>query len=443
MELKNFLSTLRKHAFAVIAITVILIILGAGLSLVLKPTYKAKAVCLVKSTISFGDYRDVNLAGEIINKVLPTLGSAITSDRILQEIAAKLDNTRSISTLRKAITAEPVEDSDVLEISTTDEDPETSVRMARAAAEAISFFVSQDNAEIGLQCKVELLSLSTDPTKMATAKPVRDGILGGILGLLLGMGLAGLLEYLDTSVKTKDELEELLQKPVLAEIPLVSARTPDNRGDRGRKDLGTLEAVKTLRANLLCLDSSESLKTILVTSPNAREGRSFVSDQLARAFAASGKRVALVDADLRKAGRAREEEARAEAGLSDVLAGRLPLDEVLHDGEPGNLKYLSSGATLPNPSEMLASPVMHDVLNQLEQDHELVILDSSPLGLFADALVLAALVDGVIMVVEAGSTSRASVEAADGLLSKPNITVVGAVLNKIKKPLHWLKRRTD
>lgn len=285
-----------------------------------------------------------------------------------------------------------------------------------------------------IACMVLLIAVALAFSFLRTARspqPLRDSIIGGFLGLLLGLGLASLLEYLDNSVRTSSELKELLQKPVLAEIPLSYKASAANSNSGGLEDCEILESVRTLRAHVLSLDMGKSMKTLLITSANNGEGRSLVALQLAKAFAAIGKETLLVDADLRKAEQSTQI-AQEELGLAYLVRTNAPIERVLKKTSMEHLKYLPSGPLPDNPSELLSSGGMQTTFALLQADFEIIILDSSPLSRFADALVLASLTDEVIVVVEAESTEAVAVEAVKDLLTKPGINVLGAVLNKVK-----------
>jgi capsular exopolysaccharide synthesis family protein len=186
-----------------------------------------------------------------------------------------------------------------------------------------------------------------------------------------------------------------------------------------------------LRTKIQYLDLENNLKTILLTSPQLKEGKTFLSLQLARAYAAAGKKVVLVDADLRKELH-HFEETPSEKGITNVIVGSLELADAFVDTDMELLKYLPSGPLPPNPSEMLDSSGMKRVLAELDKDFDVIILDSSPICMFSDPLVLASKVDGVILVAAARTTSSASLKAANELLMGPNINLMGIVLNKIK-----------
>jgi capsular exopolysaccharide synthesis family protein len=161
------------------------------------------------------------------------------------------------------------------------------------------------------------------------------------------------------------------------------------------------------------------------------EGKTFIGKQLARAFAAAGKNVVLVDADLRKVEHSHDKDADS-PGLSDAIMGTVDLMAVTYKTKTDRFWMLPSGPLPPNPSELLDSESMQSILDSLQTGFDVVIVDSSPIRMFSDPLVLASKVDGTILVAEARSTSGESLKAAAELLRGPNINLLGTVLNKVK-----------
>ena len=239
-------------------------------------------------------------------------------------------------------------------------------------------------------------------------------IFGIILGALLGFGLAALLERIDRRVRSVEEMEELYELPLIGRIP----RSRTLAGATQAEGLGTQtpegEAFRILRANLRYFGVDEDLHTILIVSPEQGDGKSTVARGLAMTMAEMGDDVVLVEADLRKGSEFRRITGEPAAGLSDVLAGT-PLDDVLirvarcrrpTEDETRSLTVLPSGTVPPNPSELLESERMRDVLAALRESFEFVILDSPALGAVSDALALVPAASEIVVVGGLGKTNR-------------------------------------
>jgi capsular exopolysaccharide synthesis family protein len=291
------------------------------------------------------------------------------------------------------------------------------------------------------------------PTAPSSPKTARNVILGVILGLALGLALAAVVERLDRAVKDVDELERIYGLPVLARIP----RTRGLGKRLRRQGAGEVlrqgpeaEAFRALRASLRYFNVDDSLRSLLVVSPEAEDGKSTVVACLATALAQRGDRVILVETDLHKershghGGTTPAEAVGAGAahgeGLSTVLAGA-DLDEAIvtvdvwtGDGEIASLAVLPSGPRPPNPSQLLESARMQELVKELDQRYDMVLYDSPAMGAVSDALALAHTVDGVVVVNRLRYTSRDRARELVKQLALQRAHVLGLVANYASLP---------
>ncbi|GEA30046.1 CpsD/CapB family tyrosine-protein kinase [Clostridium diolis] len=191
------------------------------------------------------------------------------------------------------------------------------------------------------------------------------------------------------------------------------------------------EAYRTLRTNIQYSSFDKTIKTIVITSAEAAEGKSTVSGNLALSFAQNEKRVIIVDCDLRKPSVHKNFKLSNLSGLSEVLIGKEDLDNVIQSRNE-NLDILTSGKIPPNPSEMLSSTAMTNLIQKLGEKYDIVILDSAPLQAVTDAQILSTKADGTILVVRAQRTSRESVIDAKNLLTKVGANILGTVLHAVE-----------
>ena len=336
-----------------------------------------------------------------------------------------------------------------------------------AAREAASLqyqtvFSRQQELQVDIGLKrtgATLLAEAGTPRVPTGSGPVKSGVIGGVVGLLLGLGIALLREQLDDRAKSRAELERVTSLPVLAELPV-------DPPSAKRKHLATrdaplsplAEATRSLRTSLHFLAVDEPLRRLVVTSASPGEGKSVVAANVAVAYAQAGFRTALVSADMRRPGVERLFDVPAHArGLSDLIAdaagrssagdrdrpgngngrafpplGAQGLDVLLTTGEP-NLLLLPAGSVPPNASELLASRHATDVLDALGDEVDVVILDSPPTLPVTDAAVLAAKSDGVVLVAVPGETMRGAVTRARETLQAPQVRLLGLVLNKSRE----------
>lgn len=256
-------------------------------------------------------------------------------------------------------------------------------------------------------------------------------------GLGLGIGLAFLRDRFSGRLRTVPEVESLAGTHVLATIPQIptwNKRKIPLLVARTEWQSPAAEAYRVLRTNLQSVVTSQGLRSILITSPRAGEGKSSTLANLGFVLAAAGKRVILVSADLRRPRLHEFFDLAPDTGLTDVLLGRAGPDDALFPvtspaSSTETLKVLPSGSATENPAELLSKNAMNDLLRDLEQRADLVLIDAPPLLPVSDALVLAPIVSGVLLVIGPGSTTSSAVLSSRQQLNKVAVRSLGIVLN--------------
>jgi capsular exopolysaccharide synthesis family protein len=290
----------------------------------------------------------------------------------------------------------------------------------------------------------ELASPATVPTSPFSPKPIRSTLLAFAIALFIGVGLAFIVEYLDDSIKGKEDLERAgTGLEVLGLIPAVSSwkqREEARVVSVGAPASPPAEAYRTLRTAVQFLALDRPLTRIQVTSANAQEGKTTTLANLGVAFARAGHRVVLVCCDLRRP-RIHDFFGLSNAqGLTSVLLGEVPLRRALQPTSTERLFVLASGALPPNPSELLASKRVSDVLDELRGEGYLVLIDSPPVLPVTDAMVLSKRVDATLLVCVAGQTTRKEVGRAVELLNQVGAPLVGSVLNGVTQEVGYSYR---
>ncbi|BCZ47077.1 tyrosine protein kinase [Clostridium gelidum] len=190
------------------------------------------------------------------------------------------------------------------------------------------------------------------------------------------------------------------------------------------------ESYRTLRTNIQYSSIDKEIKSIVVTSANPQDGKSTISGNLALSFAQNGKKVIIIDCDLRRPSIHRNFYLSNSYGLSEVLIGKETLDKAIQEYKT-NLHVLTSGKIPPNSIEMISSISMNNLLEELKIEYDILIIDSPPLGAFSDGQILSTKVDGTILVVKAGESKIEAVKEAKNLLNKVGANIIGVVINKV------------
>jgi capsular exopolysaccharide synthesis family protein len=282
-----------------------------------------------------------------------------------------------------------------------------------------------------------LVTPAQAPKSPSSPKPTEDGLLGLAAGLILGLGAAFLRESLDDAVASKETAEEFGGATVLAAVPMVNSWKKRDRPlvvSLARPMSPAAEAYRSLRTSLQFARQERDLRTILVTSPAAAEGKTSTLSNLGAMFAQAGQRVVLVSCDLRKPRLGQFFGVDEREGLTTAILGEQPVEEVIQ-AVPGddNLWLLGSGQMPPNPAELLNGRRIQEVFSTLRGLFDLVLIDSPPVLPVTDAVILAKDADATVLVVAAGQTSRGDLQRAAEKLAQVNARVVGLVLNETSR----------
>jgi capsular exopolysaccharide synthesis family protein len=273
----------------------------------------------------------------------------------------------------------------------------------------------------------------------------RNLAMGGILGIGFGIGLVFLLDYLDNTLKTTEDVNRILQLPALGVIPALgtlnkrrllgaggattSSSTAELISDHPAES-GYAEAYRSLRTSVLLSLADHKPKTILVTSPQPSEGKTTTAINIAIALAQTGVRVLIIDADMRRPRCHKALGVANKHGLSTFLSAGGDLDRFILETASG-VQILPCGPPPPNPSELLTSSRMLTGLRELEGKFDHIVIDSPPVATVSDGLILAKSVDGVVLVVQGNQTSRTVAMRARQMLVNVGAKVFGVVLNKV------------
>lgn len=278
----------------------------------------------------------------------------------------------------------------------------------------------------------QLVAPAPLPTSPSNPKPARDAALGLAVGLALGLGIALLRERLDDRTAGRDELGRELGAPVIAVVPRVEGWRRKKTTRLVARDAPmsvAAESYRTARANLEFLAATHGTKTIVVTSPYLGEGKSATTANLAVTLAQTGKRVVAMSCDLRKPRLHRFFGITNEPGLADLLVGWASVEQVALRSEPSSLRVIASGSIPPNPAELLGSERMAELLHGLREVTDYIVIDTPPVLAVSDALILAGLADGAIVVADAASTTRAALVQTREQLEQIGSRIIGGIYN--------------
>ncbi|MGI8757460.1 MAG: polysaccharide biosynthesis tyrosine autokinase [Acidimicrobiales bacterium] len=484
-DIRDYLRMVWRRRRIIVAIVVVVVLASLGASLAAQPIYEARTTMVLQdqSKDPFTDTSVVSLNPDrTVQTEIAVFGGRDVRDVVAKSIGAapkvsvaSLGQTNAFSITARAPEAAQAADianayaqayiastrlqalseinAAVDQIGGKVDDLKRQINVIDSQPPSAASATARDslvNLQAGYQQKVDQLQVSAGlqtgratvstpavaPGSPVTPQPVRNAILALIVGLILGLGTALLIEYLDDSITTKESLEAALHgTPILGTIPAVTGWK-----DTARPRVETLlaptspaaEAYRSLRTAVQFLGLEREQTLVEVTSPRQGDGKTTTAVNLAVSLANGGQRVCLVGCDLRRPRVHEFFELDNQVGLTSVITGESSISDAVQavDAVPG-LDLLASGALPPNPAEVLAGRQMREVLVRLRARFDIVILDCSPVLPVTDAVVLAPAVDVVLVVARSGSTRTHDVERADDALRQVQVAPSGGVLNAI------------
>lgn len=432
MTLPDFLGALRRSSLLVVGVTLVGLALGALVVAATTPRYTSSALLFVSvrpaMTTTAGELVQGNAAAQ--QKVQSYLG-VVTSPRVLQPVVDGLDDGTDLAAVTAQITAENPANTVNLRIEAVDPDPARAARLADAVAESFRTVVVEQ-LELPAPGGTSLVGVETLAPPVVATSPsspelVPHLLLGGVGGLSLGVTAATLRARLDTRIRTRADVETVIGGPVLGTLgfdrdadrrPLVVAADPRSPH---------AESFRSLRTSVQFIGLDRRARCLVVTSALPAEGKTTTVANLAIALSEAGSRVVVVDTDLRLPRLADVMALEGAVGVTDVLLGRADLDDVLQPWGGGGLSVLPAGTLPPNPSELLGSNRMADLLAELGRRFDHVLLDAPPLLPVTDAAVLSRLADGAIVVTAVGRSTRSQLAAALDTLRSLDATSFGVI----------------
>jgi len=515
IRLEDYLRIAWSRAWIIILAILIVVIAALVVSLRTTSLYGASAELVYEKssmdTAVFG-YEVLGYDYDRPRTIETAIAAISRSESISQAVKAQLASSREPAELSGMVSATANADTDLVSVSAVSSEPQEAAKVANAFADqfiiyrqsmaralvadardliknqldTLSSEQTDTDYELMLQDKYESLRIleamqdgdfklirrAEAPGVPFTPQTKRNLILAFVVGLVLGAGLAFLVEYLDKRIKDEKTLERVSSLPVLASIPAVGGRWRRSRKGRrtstavGFEGPGSvlLEPFRTLRSSLQYFDVEGDLHALVVTSALSQEGKTVTTVNLAISLALSGKRVILLEADLRRPMVHEYLSLENKVGLSSVLAGQSSVSSALQlvlmddfipskarkdqSGESDspvlrkNLYCMTSGPLPPNPAELLGSARMGHVISELKNMADYLLVDTPPLLPVSDALTLATHVDAVILAARLYSTTREEMEEVRNLLDRAAVRAIGVVAGGVKPKGNYYYKRS-
>lgn len=431
MELSNYLRLLRRNWKTIVACTMLGLFVAAAISMAVRPTYTAKTQLFV-AIQSSGSISDLQQGNTFSQARVQSYVETVSTPVVLQPVIDSLGLGTTAGELSRSVKASADLKTVIITISAVDGSPIQAAAIAQEVARSLIKAVDylESPTESGSSpVKMSVVTPAAAPTERSTPITHLNLALGLVVGLAIGIAAAVVRATLDTNVRGEAELRRVTQAPILGGISFDSDATKKPLLTQVPAQSPRAESFRQIRTNLQFAHVSHSSKAVLVTSSLPGEGKTTTATNLAIAMAQSGQSVVLVDADLR---RPRVDEylgLERNVGLTTVLIGMADVNEVLQPWGEHNLYVMTSGQIPPNPSELLGSNSMKELIFGLEAAFDAVIIDAPPMLPVTDAAVLAQQVGGVVLVVGSSKVKLQNVQKSLSALAMVEADLLGVVMN--------------
>ena len=432
MELRDYIHILRKNWLVIVVMTLVGIGAAAAFSLTRTPLYQATSTVFV-STQASGSVSELLQGNNFSEARVTTYVNLVKTPVVVNPVIADLGLDTTADGLAGSIAVSAPLNTTLIQISVENPDPVVAADIANALGASLTSVVSTLETPEGASASPIKLTRVRDA--LPSTSPVSPNValniaLGALIGLAIGLAVAVLRTVLDTKIRTPRDVEQVTDRPIIGGIPFDPKATERPIILEADPHNTRSEAFRALRTNLQFLEMDGG-HNFVITSSVPSEGKSTTTVNLAIALADAGKRVALLDTDLRKPKIAEYLGIEGGAGLTDVLIGRARVSDVMLPWGNRPLYVLPAGKVPPNPSELLGSTQMTTLLETFARDFDVVLLDAPPLLPVTDAAVLARNVTGAIVVVASGRTSRGQFEGALDALQTVGAKVAGVVVTML------------
>ncbi|WP_035776531.1 polysaccharide biosynthesis tyrosine autokinase [Arthrobacter sp. H5] len=431
MELTDYLRVLRRNWILITACTVLGILAAGVFSLSVTPTYTSQTR-LFAATQNSGSVAELQQGNTFTQARVQSYAETAGTPIVLQPVIESLGLEMTPVELAQNIEASTDVNTVLLTISASDPSPVRAAAIAQAVAESLVDIIEDletTAADGNSPVKLSVVTPATAPLVPAAPNTRLNLALGLLVGMIIGLASALLRTTLDTSLRGEADLRRLTDAPILGGISLDNDATKKPLLTQAPAQSPRAESFRQIRTNLQFSHVSHDSKAVLVTSSLPGEGKSTTAINLAIAMAQSGQSVALIDADLR---RPRIDEylgLERNAGLTTALIGRADVRDLMQPWGEHELYILTSGQIPPNPSELLGSKTMKNLIAGLESTFDAVIIDAPPLLPVTDAAVLAQQVGGVVLVVGSSRVRLPDVQKSLNSLAMVDADLLGVVMN--------------
>ena len=419
-----------KIKYIIIATLVCCLIGGIYTKFLTVPMYKSSTTVILGSNQEGTGITQSDIS--INNNLVSTYAEIIKSRRVLEQVQKELNESYTYKELASEISVSSINNTQIIKITVED----NNALNAKIIANLVAKVFTVEVPELYNLDNVHILDVAIEEDEPYNINVAKSSIIGGLLGLVLSSGIFFVIYYFDRTAKSVEQVEEVLQMPILGSVEETKNLKDELVVATNPKEIIS-EQIRTIRTNLQFTSADEKIKTILITSSIPSEGKSFISSNLATAFAQNNKKVLIVDCDMRKGRVNKIFKISNRIGLSNLLAYKEDDEENLEDyvfkTKIDNLYVIPRGKVPPNPSELLNSQKTAKLISLLSEIFDYIIFDGPPVNGLSDSLIMSDFVDRTIVVTSLNSAPIELLESTKKMLTNINAKVAGVIVNKVPR----------
>lgn len=419
-----------KIKYIIIATLVCCLIGGIYTKFLTIPMYKSSTTVILGSNQEGTGITQSDIS--INNNLVSTYAEIIKSRRVLEQVQKELNESYTYKELASEISVSSINNTQIIKITVED----NNALNAKIIANLVAKVFTVEVPELYNLDNVHVLDVAIEEDEPYNINVAKSSIIGGLLGLVLSSGIFFVIYYFDRTAKSVEQVEEVLQMPILGSVEETKNLKEELVVATNPKEIIS-EQIRTIRTNLQFTSADEKIKTILITSSIPSEGKSFISSNLATAFAQNNKKVLIVDCDMRKGRVNKIFKISNRIGLSNLLAYKEDDEENLEDyvfkTKIDNLYVIPRGKVPPNPSELLNSQKTAKLISLLSEIFDYIIFDGPPVNGLSDSLIMSDFVDRTIVVTSLNSAPIELLESTKKMLTNVNAKVAGVIVNKVPR----------
>lgn len=432
IEFKRMLDILNNKKRIIALILILFIALGYLYSYYyVVPEYKSTSTLLLIPN----DDETVTSSDLTLNSgLISTYGNIAKNSKVLKQVINNLNLNIQEGQLLSKIEINIIKDTHIMEISVSDTDPQMATNITKELSNVFLNEIKQiyNLNNIGIVDEAQL------PDTPYNINHIKDMFMFVCMGIVVSFAYIVIIYLFDNTIKKEEDIEEYIKIKSLGSVPINNDKSEIINRENTKTYI--TESINTIRTNILYMNSTKNAKTILITSCMPREGKSWISTNIAASFAETNKKVLLVDADMRKGRINKIFKVDNRAGLSnylfnmnsDVEKDVYLAKEYIKETKIPNLHILTNGTIPPNPSELLASSNMKELLAILKSIYDIIIIDAPPCKLVSDSIVLSTIVDSSVIVTNSGNTKISDLKEIKKSINIVGGKIIGAIVNKAK-----------